>query len=51
MAYSFFFIMVGIEGNARGIPRNKIKIPTKVAALTFFLAVVLFVIVGCIGVT
>ena len=38
-----FFVMVGIEGSVRSIPRVDIKVPWKLAIFSFVLAGILFV--------
>jgi hypothetical protein len=37
-----FFILVFVHGTIRGIPRNKIRIPKRLAVLTFSISGVLF---------
>lgn len=45
-----FFVMVGIEGSVRSIPRVDIKVPWKLAILSFVLAGILFVAGFMLGV-
>jgi hypothetical protein len=46
-----FFIMVLVEGTARHIPRNEIKVPWLLAVLTLILAAGLFVAGAMAGIT
>jgi hypothetical protein len=46
-----FLVLVGVEGNARGIARNKVKVPWKWAMISFLCAGVLFVLAGVVGIT
>lgn len=46
-----FFIMVLVEGTARHISRNEIKVPWLLAVLTFILAAGLFVAGAMVGIT
>lgn len=46
-----FLIMVLVEGNARGIPKNEINVPWKLAVFFFLIAGALLVAGVNIGVT